>query len=133
VSALRRARGGRVCLLIREPEDLVEPCDPQDLLDRSGPLKNTNACSSHFCARVRGEQLADPAVESMNSRAQSNFDDELLVAVVDGGVGIRPDPDRRGLGFGLSVMAALATSLTIEHPPKGGTQVEGRFPLARPG
>ena len=66
-------------------------------------------------------------------RIQSTFDDELLVAVVDGGVGIRPDPDRRGLGFGLSVMAALATSLTIEHPAKGGTQVEGRFPLAPPG
>ena len=83
-----------------------------------------NAVRHAFRDRSRGEVVL---------RMQSTFEDELFVAVVDRGVGIRPNPDSRGLGFGLSVMAALARSLTIEHPPKGGTQVEGRFPLAPPG
>lgn len=61
--------------------------------------------------------------------AQLTFDGDLLVRVIDDGVGIGPNQGRRGLGFGLALMATLANSVEIERMPRGGTGVFGRFEL----
>ena len=61
--------------------------------------------------------------------AQLTFDGDLLVRVIDDGVGIGPNQGERGLGFGLALMATLANSVEIERMPRGGTGVFGRFEL----
>lgn len=63
--------------------------------------------------------------------AQLTFDGDLLVRVIDDGVGIGPNQGERGLGFGLALMATLANSVEIERIPHGGTGVFGRFELDR--
>jgi stage II sporulation protein AB (anti-sigma F factor) len=67
--------------------------------------------------------------------AQITFDGRLLVRVMDDGVGISPNKGRRGLGFGIALMASHTASLAIERLPGGGTGVFGHFdlpPSARP-
>src|SRR4051794_40590832 len=46
---------------------------------------------------------------------QATFDGRLLVSIVDKGVGMRPDIRRKGLGFGLALMAAVSSSMSIEN------------------
>ncbi len=67
--------------------------------------------------------------------AQITFDGRLLVRVMDDGVGISPNKGRRGLGFGIALMASHTASLAIERLPGGGTGVFGHFdlpPISRP-
>jgi two-component sensor histidine kinase len=56
--------------------------------------------------------------------------DGLLLTVSDDGVGMRPNPDGQGLGFGLPLMAQLATQLEISARRGGGTVLRMRFDLA---
>lgn len=63
--------------------------------------------------------------------AQLTFDGDLLVRVIDDGIGIGPNQGKRGLGFGLALMATLANSMEIERMPRGGTGVFGRFGVER--
>jgi len=76
---------------------------------------------------------AFPAGEegSITLDAQLTFDGQLLVRVMDDGIGIRPNQGRRGLGFGLALMATVTASLEIERMSRGGTGVFGRFDLMR--
>lgn len=64
---------------------------------------------------------------SVSVELKPNGNGDLLVSVADNGIGIRPDPDRKGLGFGLALMAALAKSVSIERPTAGGTRIQARF------
>jgi stage II sporulation protein AB (anti-sigma F factor) len=53
--------------------------------------------------------------------------DGLLLTVSDDGVGMRPNPDGKGLGFGLPLMAQLARELEITARQGGGTVLRMRF------
>jgi anti-sigma regulatory factor (Ser/Thr protein kinase) len=53
----------------------------------------------------------------------------LAIVIRDDGVGMRPDPTRAGLGFGLPLIAQVSTALAITDAPTGGTEIRMRFPL----
>jgi anti-sigma regulatory factor (Ser/Thr protein kinase) len=59
----------------------------------------------------------------------STAEGRLLVSIIDDGIGIRPSPRRRGLGFGLALMASLAEAVTIRRIQPSGTRIEGLFEL----
>ena len=48
-------------------------------------------------------------------------DGGFVVVVVDDGIGMRPDPKSRGLGFGLPLMARVCTGVEIRARDGGGT------------
>ena len=54
--------------------------------------------------------------------------DVFLVVVADDGVGMRPDPTSRGLGFGLPLIAQVSERLEIGDGPAGGAELRMRFP-----
>jgi anti-sigma regulatory factor (Ser/Thr protein kinase) len=57
----------------------------------------------------------------------------LTVVVTDDGGGVRPRPDRPGLGLGLPLITTLAETATISAGPDGhGTRVSMTFGLDRP-
>jgi anti-sigma regulatory factor (Ser/Thr protein kinase) len=49
--------------------------------------------------------------------------EELVVRVVDDGVGLSPRTDSPGAGMGLMIAGSLADRLQIERPPDGGTAI----------
>jgi anti-sigma regulatory factor (Ser/Thr protein kinase) len=53
----------------------------------------------------------------------------LLIVVGDDGIGMRPDPSSRGLGFGLPLIAQLASAVEITGSDEGGTEVRMRFEI----
>ena len=53
---------------------------------------------------------------------------ELVVRVVDAGVGIRPEARRQGLSMGLPLMASVSDRLEIDSSG-GGTSVTMAFPV----
>ena len=63
-------------------------------------------------------------------RVDGTMDEGTLVIVVgDDGVGMRPDPSSRGLGFGLPLIAQLASAVEITGSDEGGTEVRMRFEI----
>lgn len=52
---------------------------------------------------------------------------QLLVEVVDNGVGMRQRSDSPGAGYGLQLIAASAQQVAFESPPSGGLVVRMRF------
>jgi len=61
--------------------------------------------------------------------AASREDGALVVLVADDGVGMRPDPASRGLGFGLPLIAQLSAGLEIGEGAGGGAELRMRFPV----
>jgi anti-sigma regulatory factor (Ser/Thr protein kinase) len=55
--------------------------------------------------------------------------DELDVTVADDGIGMSPNPQSEGLGFGLALIARVANRVEITAPAGGGTEVRMRFRL----
>jgi anti-sigma regulatory factor (Ser/Thr protein kinase) len=55
--------------------------------------------------------------------------DELIVKVVDDGIGFRPRPDSPGLGLGLPTIVALTASTSVAAAPGGGTELCMAFVL----
>jgi stage II sporulation protein AB (anti-sigma F factor) len=54
--------------------------------------------------------------------------DELDVVVADDGIGMAPNPDSKGLGFGLALIGRFADRVEISHGPgRVGTAVRMRF------
>jgi anti-sigma regulatory factor (Ser/Thr protein kinase) len=53
--------------------------------------------------------------------------DGVTVVVADRGVGMSPNPDSPGMGFGLPVIGAFADSFQVEPVEGGGTKVTLRF------
>ena len=49
--------------------------------------------------------------------------DELTVRVVDDGCGLTPRKDSPGAGYGLPLVAAIASTLELRPSPTGGTSV----------
>ena len=55
---------------------------------------------------------------------------ELVFVVSDDGVGMRPNPEGKGLGFGLPLIGQLAHELEITARRGGGTVLRMRFDLS---
>ncbi len=127
---------------IPPPLHLVLPAD-------AGSVTEARHAAGEYALRVGGPH---PEVEAFVSEAVANavlhafpgeldgtilidaqltFDGDLLVRVIDDGIGIRPNRGKQGLGFGLALMATLAHSVEIERMPRGGTGVFGRFEVER--
>jgi serine/threonine-protein kinase RsbW len=53
--------------------------------------------------------------------------DALLVTVTDQGVGMKPNLDSPGLGFGLGLIGRMSDSLEILEPSAGGVRIAMRF------
>jgi two-component sensor histidine kinase len=53
----------------------------------------------------------------------------LALLIRDDGVGMRPDPSTAGLGFGLPLIAQVASALAIADGPDGGTELRMTFPI----
>jgi two-component sensor histidine kinase len=53
----------------------------------------------------------------------------LVVTVSDDGLGMRPNPDSPGLGYGLPLVASLTDEMGIADSPEGGTSIRMRFAL----
>jgi anti-sigma regulatory factor (Ser/Thr protein kinase) len=51
----------------------------------------------------------------------------LLLAVTDDGVGMRPNPNGTGLGFGLPLIASVTEQYGVEEATRGGSVVTMRF------
>jgi anti-sigma regulatory factor (Ser/Thr protein kinase) len=49
--------------------------------------------------------------------------DDLVIRVVDDGIGLSPRPDSPGAGMGLMIAGSIADRLQIERPAHGGTAV----------
>jgi anti-sigma regulatory factor (Ser/Thr protein kinase) len=54
---------------------------------------------------------------------------QLSVRVADDGAGLRPRPDRRGLGLGLALIAQASDEFDIVKRPGGGTELRICFGL----
>jgi anti-sigma regulatory factor (Ser/Thr protein kinase) len=53
--------------------------------------------------------------------------DRITVVVTDHGVGMSPNTESEGMGFGLPVIGAFADSFQVEPAAGGGTKVTMRF------
>lgn len=86
-------------------------------------LAVTEACANVVVhAYPEGQEGPMEVVASMR-------DGSLTVLVRDWGRGIGPRPDSPGLGLGLSLIAALAEQLQLEHNDKEHTEVRMTFVL----
>lgn len=77
-------------------------------------LAVTEACTNVVRHAYRGEQ--GPLEVRVEPAAGC-----LTVVVSDRGSGIQPNPDSEGPGLGLPLIAALSSSLEIEHSPSAGS------------
>jgi serine/threonine-protein kinase RsbW len=73
--------------------------------------------------------VEEPAAERIELEARRQ-DTALIVIVRDFGCGMAPRLDSPGLGLGLPLIAASASSVQIDTPPEGGcTEVSMEFVL----
>lgn len=89
------------------------------------------------CADVAlavGEVCANVVVHAYRGREPGNFvitahgrDGHLQVRVTDGGCGLAPREDSPGAGYGLPLVAAIATTLELRVAASGGTEVRLTF------
>lgn len=100
------------------------------LADRAG-------LSPSRCADVAlavGEVCANVVVHAYRDRERGSFvisahgrDGRLDVRVADDGCGLAPRDDSPGAGYGLPLVAAIASTLELRVAPSGGTEVRMTF------
>ena len=56
----------------------------------------------------------------------------LVISVTDDGSGMKPNPDRGGLGLGLALIGQLTTTFSVTQAAGGGTSLRMTFPVHRP-
>jgi anti-sigma regulatory factor (Ser/Thr protein kinase) len=54
-------------------------------------------------------------------------DGSLMIQVTDTGIGFRERDDSPGSGYGMGLIASVASSVTLETPATGGTELHLRF------
>jgi anti-sigma regulatory factor (Ser/Thr protein kinase) len=57
--------------------------------------------------------------------------DGLVLTVRDTGVGMSPNPDSPGAGYGLGILRALASDVAVRTPEGGGTEVVLTFAIGQ--
>ena len=55
--------------------------------------------------------------------------DALVVSVIDDGSGMRPNPQRGGLGLGLALIGQLTSAFSVTQAEGGGTSLRMTFPI----
>lgn len=104
---------------------LAGACDAAGLNGRAGDVKIavTEACTNAVIHAYPPE-IGEASIEVAAARVAEG----LLVTVRDHGIGMGRPSQARGLGVGLSLMAALADRLELERPDSGqGTEVRMVF------
>jgi serine/threonine-protein kinase RsbW len=84
--------------------------------------------ATEACTNVVLHAYADRPPGQIELEAHAGYD-ELRLLVRDRGSGMTPAPLAEGLGLGLPLIAALTSTLTIEEPEGGGTEVSMTFAL----
>ena len=80
-----------------------------------------NAVVHGFTDRPRGTVIVVASLDSGGS---------LVVSVTDDGSGMRPNPERGGLGLGLALIGQLTSALSVTQAEGGGTRLKMTFPVA---
>jgi serine/threonine-protein kinase RsbW len=93
-------------------------------------LSDIRLAVTEACANVVVHAYPEGSDGQMEVLASHDDEHELTVVVRDWGCGIRPRPDRPGLGLGLSMMAALATTVQLGHDSGEHTEVRMTFALS---
>jgi stage II sporulation protein AB (anti-sigma F factor) len=65
-----------------------------------------------------------PGTVTITARVEAG---ELEVVITDDGIGMSPNPDSKGLGFGLPLIARYSDRLEIAEARGGGTEVRMSF------
>ena len=81
-----------------------------------------NAVVHGFTDRPRGTVILSAALQGSS----------LVVNVIDDGRGMKPNPDRGGLGLGLALIGQLTTTFSVTQAAGGGTSLRMTFPVSRP-
>jgi anti-sigma regulatory factor (Ser/Thr protein kinase) len=80
-----------------------------------------NAVVHGFTDRPRGTVTLSAELEDLS----------LVITVADDGSGMRPNPERGGLGLGLALIGQLTSKFSVTHAVGGGTSLRMVFPVAR--
>jgi anti-sigma regulatory factor (Ser/Thr protein kinase) len=78
-----------------------------------------NAIVHAFIDRPSGTVLLSAALDGGS----------LIVSVTDDGNGMRPHPQRGGLGLGLALIGQLTSAFSVSQPHGGGTRLQMIFPI----
>jgi anti-sigma regulatory factor (Ser/Thr protein kinase) len=106
---------------------LCEHLEIEDEIAGQIRLAVTEACTNCVLHAYDGDAVASPTF-ALEARVE---DGALLVVVRDAGAGITAAPSTRaGLGLGLRLMRAAASSVDITSRPGAGTRVAMRFALS---
>jgi serine/threonine-protein kinase RsbW/stage II sporulation protein AB (anti-sigma F factor) len=102
----------------------------RELAERAGfpPQRRADVALAvgEACANAVMHAYVDATAGPM--RVEGHLEDHgLSVCVTDRGRGIVPRPDSPGAGFGLPLVAALASTVELVPVAGGGTQVRMRF------
>ena len=105
---------------------------------RLEPLLDSTEVDAHAVLLAVTEAIANAVLHAYRGGRDGTIDvvatpdaDGLTVVVADRGVGMSPNPESRGLGFGLPVIGAYADSFLVEPVRGGGTKVTMRFGRSR--
>lgn len=86
------------------------------------------AIGEAFCnAVLHAYRGRPPGTITVNARAAG---DELEAVVADDGIGMSPNPESKGLGFGLALIGRYADRVEIMSGSRGGTVVRMTFMAA---
>jgi anti-sigma regulatory factor (Ser/Thr protein kinase) len=79
-----------------------------------------NAVVHGYTDRPRGTVVLNASLDS---------DGSLVVRVTDDGSGMRPNPERGGLGLGLALIGQLTSAFSVSRADGGGTSLRMTFPV----
>ena len=82
------------------------------------------------------EAVANAVVHGFTDRpsgtvvvAADTVEGALVVLVTDDGAGMRPNPQRGGLGLGLALIGQLTSTFAVTQAESGGTRLRMTFPI----
>lgn len=98
---------------------------------RAGALEDVRSCVSESVTNAVVHAFPDEGTSGTVEVSAEVRGDELLVRVMDDGVGFGPRTDSPGLGLGLPMIQALTTCTSVSIRPRGGTELCMRFAVPR--
>jgi anti-sigma regulatory factor (Ser/Thr protein kinase) len=116
------------------------PPEPQSISKARQPLRDfAQACGSDAgdVALAVSEALTNALVHGYRRAASGMLrleawlnGDQLMVRVVDRGVGMRPNPQWSGLGIGLQLIRLIADEVSVDSS-ESGVRITMTFPCRR--